>query len=64
MTKCSHCGGMLFDEYDEWGRYLLCGACAREYNLDYTSRRILFQEFSARTGLSLTDISQSGIIRL
>jgi DNA-directed RNA polymerase subunit M/transcription elongation factor TFIIS len=64
MIKCSHCGGMVYYDYDEWGKYILCGACAREYNLDSTPRRIMPEEFTIKTGLRLTDISQSGIIRL
>lgn len=64
MDKCPHCNGLLFFDYDEWGKYILCSTCAREYGLDFTPRRMTPEEFVVRTRIKLTDMTQSGIIKL
>ena len=51
--KCPNCGGFMYYDNDIAENYLVCACCAREYNLDMTSRRMTPQELKNLTGISL-----------
>lgn len=40
MDKCPRCSGMFFKQNDGFEDYLLCGACAREFDMTLKPRRM------------------------
>lgn len=40
VPSCLHCGGVLYLDYDWWGKYYTCLNCAREFEPDMKPRRV------------------------
>ena len=51
--KCPNCGGFFSLENDTTEDYLLCGICAREFDMELRRRRMTPQELEARYGITL-----------
>lgn len=54
LTKCPHCGGLLFLLYDGYSWYYECVICTREYELKGNPRRVTPKELEEREGIHLT----------
>ncbi len=65
QTKCPHCGRMLREDgYDGYEKYLTCGVCAREFELNMLPRRMTPQELKKRTGIYLPNAKESARIEV
>ncbi len=52
-SKCPHCGGMLFMEWDGYVYYYLCIVCSRQWELNGKPRRVTPRELEEQEGIAL-----------